>query len=100
MSEHHCYACNFSWGYYGFDQPGWRDVQRAQDYERCLEAVESASKQFSISGLWRTKRDDGSMWGPRDYNMLRIVVKDLATHGLIVCVHRTPNGKCRLWQKV
>lgn len=97
MSDHHCYACDFDMV---FEKPTNKRYARirAQEYEDALEAIEAWEGTFSIAILWKWYRDN-RMWGPRQFNILRIVVKDLATHDLIRCVRRTPTGKCREWAK-
>lgn len=69
------------------------------EYERAVEAIEAWDGEFSVSGVWRFHRDNGDYWGPRQFNVLKRVVADLAAHDLIYCVRRTPNGKCRRWAK-
>jgi hypothetical protein len=105
MSLHHCYACTFGPGHVG-PELSWRDIDRMNMYEECLEAVEDFAKEhdgkFTKSGVWRhnsfhTRYQGGRFFGPPEYAMLTNVIRDLHQHGLIRCLHRDKAGRCRLW---
>lgn len=98
MSEHHCYACTFREGNYGgsWTQNNRRRQGRAVVYETLVEYVEGLyGTEFSISSAWRGMRDT---LGWSDHNMMRHVFRDMVLHGLLICVRRTGDGKCRAYR--
>lgn len=97
MTECDCYACTFTYP----PGDGWRGEARMATYEECLEAVEAwpHGVEMRISRVWRLHRDNGSHWGPTEWNMLGHVFRDLRAHGLIKCVNKK-SGKCYGWLKV
>ena len=92
----HCYACGVT------VVPHLSEAARMSKqfarYEQVVERIENhhATRSFSIMDLWREVGATPVMLTP-----VRYVVRDMARHGLIRCVHQTKDGRCCLqWELV